>query len=407
MKVSLGGVLLLGSVVVALLLLNVLSPMMTPFFLGALLAYLGDPWVDRLERWRIGRGLASGLVFLAIALLVAVALMLFIPALAHEATELLKGLPATLVWLQARLAPLLTPWIGVDAGGMDVRGLAEEYLGDWEQSSDVLGYLLGQLTASGKAIFGGVMTLALTPVVAFYLMRDWDSIIERLDNLIPRSQLVVIRSLVRAGDDMLAAFIRGQLLVMIFLGLFYSIGLGLLGVEMALIIGLVAGLASVVPYLGFILGLALASLTAAYQFQDWLHPAYVLGIFLVGQILEGSVLTPWLVGDKIGLHPVAVIFAVLAGGQLFGFSGVLLALPVTAVLMVLVRFSLQQYLQSQWYQGSAESSSVTVDEPAESEPQALTTPGSEASEAKEEGAVTGLESNPAIDGRGVEECMLS
>jgi predicted PurR-regulated permease PerM len=377
--------------------------MMTPFFLGALLAYLGDPWVDRLERWRIGRGLASGLVFLAIALLVTVALMLFIPALAHEATELLKGLPATLVWLQARLAPLLTPWIGVDAGGMDVRGLAEEYLGDWEQSSDVLGYLLGQLTASGKAIFGGVMTLALTPVVAFYLMRDWDSIIERLDNLIPRSQLVVIRSLVRAGDDMLAAFIRGQLLVMIFLGLFYSIGLGLLGVEMALIIGLVAGLASVVPYLGFILGLALASLTAAYQFQDWLHPAYVLGIFLVGQILEGSVLTPWLVGDKIGLHPVAVIFAVLAGGQLFGFSGVLLALPVTAVLMVLVRFSLQQYLQSQWYQGSAESSSVTVDEPAESEPQALTTPGSEASEAKEEGAVTGLESNPAIDGRGVEE----
>lgn len=403
MKVSLGGVLLLGSVVVALLLLNVLSPMMTPFFLGALLAYLGDPWVDRLERWRIGRGLASGLVFLAIALLVAVTLMLFIPALAHEASELLKGLPATLVWLQARLAPLLTPWIGVDAGGMDVRGLAEEYLGDWEQSSDVLGYLLGQLTASGKAIFGGVMTLALTPVVAFYLMRDWDSIIERLDNLIPRSQLVVIRSLVRAGDDMLAAFIRGQLLVMIFLGLFYSIGLGLLGVEMALIIGLVAGLASVVPYLGFILGLALASLTAAYQFQDWLHPAYVLGIFLVGQILEGSVLTPWLVGDKIGLHPVAVIFAVLAGGQLFGFSGVLLALPVTAVLMVLVRFSLQQYLQSQWYQGSAESSSVTVDEPTESEPQALTTPGSEASEAKEEGAVTGLESNPAIDGRGVEE----
>ncbi len=403
MKVSLGGVLLLGSVVVALLLLNVLSPMMTPFFLGALLAYLGDPWVDRLERWRIGRGLASGLVFLAIALLVAVALMLFIPALAHEATELLKGLPATLVWLQARLAPLLTAWIGVDAGGMDVRGLAEEYLGDWEQSSDVLGYLLGQLTASGKAIFGGVMTLALTPVVAFYLMRDWDSIIERLDNLIPRSQLVVIRSLVRAGDDMLAAFIRGQLLVMIFLGLFYSIGLGLLGVEMALIIGLVAGLASVVPYLGFILGLALASLTAAYQFQDWLHPAYVLGIFLVGQILEGSVLTPWLVGDKIGLHPVAVIFAVLAGGQLFGFSGVLLALPVTAVLMVLVRFSLQQYLHSQWYQGSAESSSVTVDEPAESEPQALTTTGSEASEAKEEGTVTELESNPAIDGRGVEE----
>ena len=403
MKVSLGGVLLLGSVVVALLLLNVLSPMMTPFVLGALLAYLGDPWVDRLERWRIGRGLASGLVFLAIALLVAITLMLFIPALAHEATELLKGLPATLVWLQARLAPLLTPWIGVDAGGMDVRGLAEEYLGDWEQSSDVLGYLLGQLTASGKAIFGAVMTLALTPVVAFYLMRDWDSIIERLDNLIPRSQLVVIRSLVRAGDDMLAAFIRGQLLVMIFLGLFYSIGLGLLGVEMALIIGLVAGLASVVPYLGFILGLALASLTAAYQFQDWLHPAYVLGIFLVGQILEGSVLTPWLVGDKIGLHPVAVIFAVLAGGQLFGFSGVLLALPVTAVLMVLVRFSLQQYLHSQWYQGSAESSSVTVDEPAESEPQALTTTGSEASEAKEEGTVTELESNPAIDGRGVEE----
>jgi predicted PurR-regulated permease PerM len=277
--------------------------------------------------------------------------MLFLPLLALELSALLQGLPASFLWLQSTLGPLIKDWTGVNLQALDLKGLAQNFLGEWQQSSDIMGYLLGQLTQSGLAIFGSLMTIALTPVVAFYLMRDWDQLLARLDQLIPRPQISVVRQLTAAGDEMLAAFIRGQFLVMILLGIFYAVGLGLVGLDMALIIGLVAGLASIVPYLGFILGLLLATIAAAYQFQDWIHPVYVLTVFVLGQILEGSLLTPWLVGDRIGLHPVAVIFAVLAGGQLFGFIGVLLALPVAAVLMVLVRYWLGRYLASGFYLG--------------------------------------------------------
>lgn len=333
---------------------NLLGPILTPFFLGAFLAYLGDPWVDRVEAWGLGRALSATLVFALIAAVLLTALMLFLPLLALELSALLQGLPASFVWLQAVLAPLVSDWTGVNLHALDLKGLAQNFLGEWQQSSDVMGYLLSQLTQSGLAIFGSLMTIALTPVVAFYLMRDWDQLVTRLDQLIPRPKISVIRQLTVAGDEMLAAFIRGQLLVMILLGIFYAVGLGLVGLDMALIIGLVAGLASIVPYLGFILGLLLAAIAAAYQFQDWVHPVYVLTVFVLGQVLEGSLLTPWLVGDRIGLHPVAVIFAVLAGGQLFGFIGVLVALPVAAVLMVLVRYWIGRYLASAFYLGEGD-----------------------------------------------------
>jgi predicted PurR-regulated permease PerM len=290
------------------------------------------------------------------------ALMLFLPLLALELSELLQGLPASFLWLQSTLTPLVADWTGVNLQALDLKGLAQKFLGEWQQSSDIMGYLFGQLTQSGLAIFGSLMTVALTPVVAFYLMRDWDQLLARLDQLIPRSQINVVRQLTAAGDEMLAAFIRGQFLVMILLGIFYAVGLGLVGLDMALIIGLVAGLASIVPYLGFILGLLLATIAAAYQFQDWVHPVYVLTVFVLGQILEGSLLTPWLVGDRIGLHPVAVIFAVLAGGQLFGFIGVLLALPVAAVLMVLVRYWLVRYLSSGFYLGDVDAATCDQSE---------------------------------------------
>ena len=345
---SLLGLSLVGLVAVSV---SFLGPILTPFFLGAFLAYLGDPWVDRFEAWGLGRALSATLVFALIAAVLLAALMLFLPLLALELSALLQGLPASFLWLQSTLGPLIKDWTGVNLQALDLKGLAQNFLGEWQQSSDIMGYLLGQLTQSGLAIFGSLMTIALTPVVAFYLMRDWDQLLARLDQLIPRPQISVVRQLTAAGDEMLAAFIRGQFLVMILLGIFYAVGLGLVGLDMALIIGLVAGLASIVPYLGFILGLLLATIAAAYQFQDWIHPVYVLTVFVLGQILEGSLLTPWLVGDRIGLHPVAVIFAVLAGGQLFGFIGVLLALPVAAVLMVLVRYWLGRYLASGFYLG--------------------------------------------------------
>ena len=377
MKVLINSVVGLSLVALVAISVSLLGPILTPFFLGAFLAYLGDPWVDRVESWGLGRALSATLVFALIAVVLLTALMLFLPLLALELSRLLQGLPASFVWLQSALAPLVSDWTGVNLHALDLKGLAQNFLGEWQQSSDVMGYLLSQLTQSGLAIFGSLMTIALTPVVAFYLMRDWDQLVARLDQLIPRPQISVIRQLTAAGDEMLAAFIRGQLLVMILLGIFYAVGLGLVGLDMALIIGLVAGLASIVPYLGFILGLLLAAIAAAYQFQDWVHPVYVLTVFVLGQILEGSLLTPWLVGDRIGLHPVAVIFAVLAGGQLFGFIGVLLALPVAAVLMVLVRYWMGRYLASAFYLGDREAAvcQAPQDDSLASDPVVVTTPG--------------------------------
>ena len=337
---------------------NALAPILTPFLLGALFAYLGDPWVARLESWRLSRALSATLVFGWIALILILGLMLVVPLVSKELSELMLNLPAALIWLQATVAPLIADWTGLDPLTLDFKILAQNFLGEWQQSSDLLGYMLGHISASGMALFSGLMTIALTPVVAFYLMRDWDVLVAQIDRLIPTASLNVVRSLCKDGDEMLAAFIRGQFLVMILLGVFYAIGLTFVGIEMAIVIGLVAGLASIVPYLGFVIGLLLAIIAAAYQFQDWIHPAYVLVVFIIGQVLEGSLLTPWLVGDRIGLHPVAVIFAVLAGGQLFGFIGILLALPVAAVLMVLVRYGVAVYLESSLF----EASNLGVDE---------------------------------------------
>jgi len=181
------------------------------------------------------------------------------------------------------------------------------------------------------------------------MMRDWDVVVARIQDLLPREMVATVNKLALECDEVLAAFLKGQLLVMALLGTIYAFGLGMVGLDLAILIGLVAGIASIVPYLGFAIGIIAALIAAFYQFQDWLHPGYVVLVFAGGQLLEGTLLTPWLVGDKIGLHPVAVIFAILAGGQLFGFIGVLLALPLAAVLMVLLRFLVQHYRQSEYY----------------------------------------------------------
>ncbi len=341
--------------------LNALAPILTPFLLGALLAYLGDPWVDRLESWGLSRAVSATLVFACIALMLIMGLMLVVPLVSRELSELMRNLPAALIWLQATAAPMIAEWTGLDPLTLDLKSVAQNFLGEWQQSGDLLGYMVGHISDSVMALFGGLMTVALTPVVAFYIMRDWDVLVAQIDRLIPTASLSVVRRLCKDGDEMLAAFIRGQFLVMILLGVFYAIGLSFVGIEMAIVIGLVAGLASIVPYLGFVIGLLLAVIAAAYQFQDWMHPGYVLVVFVIGQVLEGSLLTPWLVGDRIGLHPVAVIFAVLAGGQLFGFIGILLALPVAALLMVLVRYGVAVYLQSSFFEASEPNGELSDD----------------------------------------------
>jgi len=200
------------------------------------------------------------------------------------------------------------------------------------------------ISRSGGALATAVISLFLIPILTFYLLRDWDSIVGKFGALIPQKQRPTVFKLARETDDVLGAFLRGQIMVMIALAVIYSLGLGLVGLEYAIAIGVVAGLVSFVPYLGFVFGIGLAGLTVALEPDPLLRLVGVVATFSIAQFIEGSFLTPKLVGDKIGLHPVIVIFAVAAGGQLFGFFGILLALPVAAVLSVMVRFLYSQYL---------------------------------------------------------------
>src|SRR5690606_35362700 len=206
-----------------------------------------------------------------------------------------------------------------------------------------------------------VLNLVIVPVAAFYLLRDWNIVVERIHALIPRSIEPVVTRLLRESDATLGGFMRGQLSVMIVLGTFYGIGLWAVGISVGPLIGMIAGLISFVPYLGAIVGLGMGVLAALVQHQDSLHVVLVLVVFGIGQLLEGYVLVPKLVGDKIGLHPVAVMFAILAGGELFGFVGVLLALPIAAVAMVLLRYAYVRYSQSEMYQDAGEVSPIVLD----------------------------------------------
>jgi len=198
-------------------------------------------------------------------------------------------------------------------------------------------------------LFGWFANFLLMFVVTFYLLRDWDYIIAKTHALLPRKKEKNIVIIVKESDEVIGAFFRGQMLVMIALSVIYTVGLKIVGLETALLIGVLSGMVSFVPYLGFFVGILIASFVALMQYQEFLPLLYVVIVFMVGQMLEGMVLTPWLVGDKIGLHPVAVIFSVLAGGQLFGFVGILLALPVAAVIAVVLRHILARYTNSDMY----------------------------------------------------------
>ena len=211
--------------------------------------------------------------------------------------------------------------------------------------------IMKSVTQSGLVFLAWLANLVLIPVVTFYLLREWDVLVARVGELLPRRVEPTIAMLARDCDEVLGAFFRGQLSVMLALGIIYSAGLWLVGLDLALLIGLVAGLLSFVPYLGFALGLLMAVIATVAQYHDLFHLVPIVLVFGVGQMLEGMVLTPYLVGDRIGLHPVAVIFAVMIGGQLFGFFGVLLALPVAAVVMVLLRYAHRQYRDSELYKG--------------------------------------------------------
>lgn len=324
-------------------LLYLLAPVLTPFVAAALLAYIGDPLADRLQKLKLPRTVAVIAVFLLTFLLIALIILLVGPLLRAQVGALFDALPEIVrqveeVWLP-NLADLLDLEIGDDVGIGAFLARYSDMAGSWGTK------VLVSVSKSGGALAAAVLSLFLVPILTFYLLRDWDTILAHLAALIPSGQRETIVGLARETDEVLGAFLRGQLLVMIALALIYSAGLGLVGLKFAIAIGVVAGLVSFVPYLGFIFGIALASLTVALEPDPLWRLVGVVATFSVGQLLEGSVLTPKLVGDRIGLHPVLIIFAVAAGGQLFGFFGVLLALPAAAVLSVLVRFAYDRYLK--------------------------------------------------------------
>lgn len=326
----------------------VLAPVLMPFVVAALFAYLLDPVVDRLEP-RMGRSLAVSLVFLVATILVVAVVLVLVPFIERQIGNFLTQLPVWVNWFQTRAAPWLQQRFGFSPEVLDTQQIIGALQANWKEAGGFAATVVTKVSKSGMALIGWTLNLVMIPVVAFYLLRDWDVLVARIHALIPRSIEPVVSRLAGESDDVLGAFLRGQLSVMVVLGVFYGAGLWLVGINVGPLIGMIAGLISFVPYLGAITGVLMGVIAALVQYQDWFHVALVLGVFVVGQTLEGYVLVPKLVGDKIGLHPVAVIFAVLAGGELFGFLGVLLALPVASVVMVVLRYLYERYTRSELY----------------------------------------------------------
>ncbi len=339
----------LGVAAVFFLLVFALQPILMPFLVAALFAYLTDPVVDKLETKKLSRTTGVVIVFVGLTLMMIILALLILPLFGKQLFSFMERLPEYIAWIQSNLFPYIQSTFGIQIESMPADKIKNLFTENWQQTSDLLSYMLKSLTASSLTFFALVANILLIPVVTFYLLRDWDYLVEWIRNSIPRPWEKQVVSLTMACDEVLSAFIRGQLLVMMALGTIYSIGLSIVGLDLALFLGTLAGLASVVPYLGAVVGIGSASIAAYMQFHEFMPVVYVLVIFGVGQALEGMVLTPLLVGDKIGLHPVAVIFAIMAGGQLAGFTGILLALPIAAVLMVLLRYLHDEYKDSDLY----------------------------------------------------------
>ena len=330
------------------LLIYLLAPILMPFISAAILAYIADPLVDRLEK-KMSRTLAVSIVFIVLSLLAVLLIIILLPLLEKQFLVLAEKLPLYLDRAQNYLIPLLKEQLGVDVTRLDLNVLKHSLSTYWRTAGGIAANVIGSISHSGLVLAGWIGNFLLMLVVTFYLLRDWDILVARVHALIPRKNEKAVARIAREADEVLGAFFRGQLLVMLALAIVYSVGLSIVGLDLAILIGMLAGVVSFVPYLGFIIGIVAATIAALMQFGDISYVLYVFIVFGVGQALEGMVLTPVLVGDKIGLHPVAVIFAVLAGGQLFGFFGILCALPVAAVLAVIIRHMHKEYKQSAVY----------------------------------------------------------
>lgn len=328
------------------LLLYLLGPILTPFLLAAILAYICSPLVARMEKRRVGRTLATALVLLMLLAAFILMLLILLPLLVKQVRAMAEQAPLYIDWLKNLAGPWFERLFGIQ---LEV-GLIRDWLADhMTEIQGLAAKLLPSLKSGGLALVAFLVNLVLVPVVLFYFLRDWDKLAARIDEMIPRRWHDRIVAILREIDQVLGQFLRGQLLVMLLMGVFYALGLWLAGLDYALSVGLAAGLVTFVPYLGFIIGVSLATLTGLLQFHEFTPLVWVWAVFGVGNLIESYMLVPWLVGERIGLHPVAVIFALLAFGQLFGFFGVLLALPASAALLVWLRHVRNKYLASSVY----------------------------------------------------------
>lgn len=332
-------------------LLWVLSPVLLPFVAGLAIAFFMDPLADRLESFGLPRWLCAVLSLAVFLLVIVLLFLLLVPLLQQQIGALINVLPS----YAENLRTSLTPWIEDHFGRLSpndvarLRDAASGYVGD---AVSMGGDVLKRIISGGVAVFDVLSLLVVTPVVAFYMLRDWDKLLATIDKALPRKSAATIRAEALKVDATLAGFLRGQALVCLTLGAYYALALSVVGLDFGATIGIMAGALSFIPYVGTIMGFIGSMGLAFAQFDENSRIVAVAVIYVVGQLVEGNVLSPKLVGERVGLHPVWVIFALMAGGSLFGFLGVLVALPVAAVLGVLVRFLLDRYMKSTYYNGN-------------------------------------------------------
>ncbi len=332
--------------------LYLLRGILLPFVAGMAVAYLLDPTADKLEEWGLSRMWATTLITALFVVVTAGTFLLLLPLLHQQLLDFIDRVPDYVSAARDWLAPLTEALMRrLDAD--DVARVRDAFAGIPERAVGWALAIVGDVWLSGLAILNLLSLLFITPIVTFYLLRDWDRIVAHIDGLLPRVHAEVIRAQIGLIDSTLAGFMRGQGLVCLILGVFYAVALTALGLDFGLVIGIGAGLVSFVPYFGAISGLVVSVGMALLQFDDLLRVGAVAGAFVFGQVLEGNFLTPKLVGGRIGLHPVWVVFGALAGAALFGFVGILIAVPVTAVIGVLARFAIERYVQSPLFRGGA------------------------------------------------------
>ncbi len=335
--------------IVSMGLLYFLAPILLPFVAGALLAYLGDPIVDRLEKFKISRTLSVVVVFFVGFLIILPIFFFLVPLIELQIKSLVDKMPGYIDWIMVNLEPTLKDTFGISIPALEIEQLKATFGEQFSNAGGFFKSLIRTISRSGMVVAGWAANLFLIPVITFYLLRDWDNLVDYIHDLLPRSVEPTVSRLAKESDNVLGAFLRGQMLVMLALGTIYAIGLKLIGLEFALLIGMLAGLLSFIPYMGLVVGIVVAGVAIMLQTHEPINLMWVALVFIVAQLIEGTLLTPLLVGDRIGLHPVAVIFSVLAGGQLFGFFGILLALPVFAVIAVIMRHFHKTYKDSHLY----------------------------------------------------------